>query len=140
MIAVAAVVIAALGMVCDFSGEGTAIVLLVDYFTNHRGTPDLALVGRMERAFTLLSAGAANGLYTVGGIMLTLITPGLPKWIRAAMWVTWLAGAGMTFCAMVNFVPGLILTTAVLFPPFLVWVAWMGARWPGASTLERSPL
>ena len=32
---------------------------------------------RIERDFTLLSAGAANGLYTVGGILLTLITPEL---------------------------------------------------------------
>jgi hypothetical protein len=138
-IAVAAVIITAFGMVCDFSGEGSAIILLIDLFANHVGTPDLAVVEHVERAFTLLSAGAANGLYTVGGIMLTLITPGLPKWIRAAMWVTWIAAAGMTICALPNFVPGLVLTTAALFPPFLVWVAWMGARLPASSAAERSP-
>ena len=31
----------------------------------------------LSAAFTLLSAGAANGLYTIGGILLTLVTPGL---------------------------------------------------------------
>jgi hypothetical protein len=138
-VAIAAVVITAFGVVCDFSGEGSAIVLLLDHLVNARAS-DFALVAKVERAFTLLSAGAANGLYTVGGIMLTVITAGLPSWVRVAMWVTWLAGIGMTVAAIANFVPGLIFTTTVLFPPFLTWVAWMGARWPAASAAERSPL
>src|SRR5262249_20617476 len=129
-VAIAAVVVTAFGMVCDFSGEGSAIILLVDHLVNRAAAPGFARVGQVERAFTLLSAGAANGLYTVGGIMLTVITPGLPNWVRAAMWVTWLAGIGMTVAAIADFVPGLVLTTTVLFPPFLIWVAWMGARWP----------
>ena len=141
-IAILAVVITAFGMVCDFSGEGSLILLLVDRLSNATDDSlsalELARAGNIERAFTLLSAGAANGLYTIGGIMLTLITPGLPTWVRAAMWVTWLAGIGMTVAAIANNTPGMVLTTAVVFPPFLVWVAWMGARWPAASLAERS--
>jgi hypothetical protein len=53
----------------------------------------------------------------------------LPKWVRVSMWITWLSGIGMTVAAIANSTPGMALTTAVLFPPFLVWVAWMGARW-----------
>jgi small multidrug resistance pump len=141
-IAILAVVITAFGMVCDFSGEGSLILLLVDGLT-HRAdsslsTLELARAANIERAFTLLSAGAANGLYTVGGIMLTLITTGLPRWVRAAMWITWFAGIGMTIATIANSTPGMVATTAVLFPPFLVWVAWMGARWPAVSLSARS--
>jgi hypothetical protein len=121
-------------MICDFSGEGSLILLPV----HSPDTRELARGTNIERAFTLLSAGAANGLYTVGGIMLTLITPGLPKWVRAAMWITWVAGIGMTVSAVANHTPGMVLTSAALFPPFLVWVVWMGARWPAVSLAERS--
>jgi hypothetical protein len=128
-----AVVITAIGMVCDFSGEGSLILLLVDCLTNTTvgflSTIEFSQARNIERAFTLLSAGAANGLYTIGGILLTVITPDLPKWVRVSMWITWLSGIGMTVAAIANSTPGMALTTAVLFPPFLVWVAWMGARW-----------
>jgi hypothetical protein len=141
-IAILAVVITAFGMVCDFGGEGSLILLLVDrlsYATDRSlSALELARVGNIERAFTLLSAGAANGLYTVGGIMLTLVTPGLPKWVRGAMWVTWIAAIGMSVAAIANSTPGMVLTTAAVFPPFLVWVTWMSARWPAASVAERS--
>ena len=84
---------------------------------------------KVERIFTLLSAGAANGLYTLSGMLLTLITPNLPGWVRAAMWGTWLGGGVMTAAAAVNWVGGIVSSTAVLFPVFIVWMAWMGARW-----------
>jgi hypothetical protein len=132
-LAVLAVVITALGMVCDFSGEGSAILLILDMFKgSHSGSlspQELARAGNIERTFTLLSAGVANTLYTVGGITLTLITSGLPSWVRAAMWLTWFAAAIMTVAAIANYMPGLVVSSAVLFPPFIAWVAWMGARW-----------
>ncbi len=122
--ATVAVLIAALGMVCDFSGEGSAILRLVEH-----APADAVGFTCVERDFTLLSAGAANGLYTIGGVLLTLVTPNLPRWIRGAMWVTWLAGAAMTLAAIANNVPGMVFSTAVLFPLLLVWIGWMGARW-----------
>ena len=59
IIAIAAVVITAFGMVCDFSGEGSLILLLVDRLLEipHgelSSTWDLARFGKIERAFTLL--------------------------------------------------------------------------------------
>lgn len=132
-IATFAVVITAIGMVCDFSGEGSLILLLVDRLPTPAGGSvagwDTAPFASVERAFTLSSAGAANGLYAVGGILLTLATPDLPKWIRAGMWITWLAAIGMTVAALANHTIGMAISTALLFPPFLVWVAWMGIRW-----------
>jgi hypothetical protein len=128
----AAVVIAAIGMVCDFGGEGSLILLLIERLPTPGGSPhdwDSARFAHVESAFTLLSAGAANGLYTIGGIMLTLVSPDSPKWVRAAMWLTWLASIGMTWAAVANLRGGMIVSTVLLFPPFLVWVAWMAARW-----------
>jgi len=133
-IATAAVIIAAFGMVCDFAGEASLILRLVEYAAS-----DLIAFAHIERQFTLLSAAAANGLYTVGGILLTLITTNLPRWVRWAMWITWAAGAAMTFAAFADFVPGLVISTAVLFPLFLVWVAWLGARWSTVSSVEQRP-
>jgi hypothetical protein len=122
-----AVLIAAIGTVFDFSGEGFLILLLVE-----RAAPlnDAGFVSA-ERAFTLLSAGAANLLYTIAGIILTLATPNLPKWIRMLMWITWLAGIGMTGAAIFDSVAGLVASSIMLFPLMFVWIAWMSARWRG---------
>jgi hypothetical protein len=84
---------------------------------------------RVERQFQWLSPAIANALYTVGGILLTLATPGLPKWVRGAMWTTWAAGVAMTVAAILDSVPGIVGSTVVLFPPLLAFTAWMGARW-----------
>ncbi|HEX4412846.1 MAG TPA: hypothetical protein VH107_04405 [Lacipirellulaceae bacterium] len=133
-ILVGAVILTAMGMVCDFSGEGSAIWRMVGAspvgtatMSSQAWVPDPFV--RAERDFTLFSAGAANGLYTLGGIILTLMSPNLPRWIRWAMWVTWVAAGVMTAAAIANNVTGMVVSTVVLFPPFLVWVAWMGARW-----------
>ncbi len=126
-IAIVAVVITALGMVCDFSGESLLALLLVERAATVGDNP--AALSGVERAFTLLSAGAANGLYTVGGILLTLATPDLPARVRITMWGTWLAGAGMTVAAVFNSVGGMVVSSVVLFPLLLLWMAWMGARW-----------
>lgn len=122
--AVVGVILCALGMVGDFSGEGSAILRLVELTSGN-----LDAYVNVERRFTLLSPGVANGLYTVGGILLMVVTPGLPRWIRAAMWITWLAGVAMTAAAIADSAIAIVVSTGVLFPPLLVWIAWMGARW-----------
>jgi hypothetical protein len=134
IVATLAILIAALGMVCDFSGECSAVLRLPEHLpavstaTANESWNDDVFV-KIERDFTLLSAGAANGLYTLGGILLTLIAPGLPPWVRWMMWTTWAAGIGMTVAAVANHTGGMMVTTAILFPLLLCWVAWLGARW-----------
>lgn len=133
-IGMSAVLIAAAGMVCDFSGESISALLLVE-----RAAPlavassptawDAASFVRGERAATLLTAGAANGFYTLGGLLLTLATPDLPRWVRHVMWGTWLAGLAMTVAAVIGHVGGMVAATLVLFPLFIGWTAWMGTRW-----------
>jgi hypothetical protein len=126
-VALVAVMITAIGMICDFSGEGLLALLLVERALTIGEDP--AAFAGVERTFTLLSAATANGLYTIGGALLTLATAGLPPWIRLAMWGTWLAGAGMTAAAVVDSVSGMVFSAVVLFPLLLTWMAWMGARW-----------
>ena len=77
----------------------------------------------------MLTAGAANALYTLGGLVLMLVTPELPRWVRMAMWGTWLAGFGMSVAALLDHVAGMALSTAVLFPLLISWSVWMGGRW-----------
>jgi hypothetical protein len=133
-IAIAAVVIAAIGMVCDFSGEGSGIVRLPEYTVGSLqsdvgGRWDSAALERVERDFRLCSAGAANGLYTLAGMILTLATRGIAGWVRALMWATWTAGVVMTISAVFNWLPAMVVSTTILFPLLLVWVVWMGVRW-----------
>jgi hypothetical protein len=130
----AAVVLTGFGTVCDFSGEGSAIWRMagqtqVDRANVNGEVGEVGSFIRAEREFTLLSAGAANGLYTIGGIVLTIMTPNLPRLVRWAIWVTWLAATVMTIAAIANHVGWMTVSTAIVFPPFLVWVGWMGARW-----------
>jgi hypothetical protein len=132
-----AVLIAALGMVCDLSGEALSVLLLVESvppigMTQAASTWDAARFLQIERIATLLTAGASNALYTLSGMLLMFATPELPRWVRAAMWVTWLAGVAMTVAGLLNHVGGMMVATAVLFPLLICWIAWMGARWERA--------
>jgi hypothetical protein len=132
-----AVLIAALGMVCDLSGESLSVLLLVENVppigtAEPMSAFDAARFLRIERIATLLTAGASNALYTLGGMLLMLATPELPRWVRASMWGTWLAGMAMTVAGLLNHVAGMMVATAVLFPLLICWVAWMGARWERA--------
>jgi hypothetical protein len=82
-----------------------------------------------ERVITLLTAGAANLLYTLGGAALMSWTKNLPGRVRMAMWGTWIAGGTMTLAAIFDHVAGMVAATAVLFPLLIAWTAWMGRRW-----------
>ena len=115
------VVIAGVGVVFDLWGE----TMLMSHAS---GSVDpLGSATAM-----LLTAGAANGLYTLAGILLMLSTRGLPGWVRALMWTTWIAGIAMTVLALADSVDGIVVASAVLFPVFVVWVTWMGLKWrPG---------
>ncbi len=141
-----AVVLAAAGLVCDFTGESVLSLVLVEQA--QLTSPKLArsfadqqpgaqadsshFAGRRfhiaERSATLLTAGVANALYTLGGILLTSSTPRLPIWVRSTMWVTWFAGAVMTVSAIAGISSGIAAATAILFPPLIVWVTWMALR------------
>jgi len=124
-LAMCGVLLAGLGSVCDLSGESISALLLVE----SSSLPDLAKFQLQERVATLLTAGAANLLYTLGGIVLMLGTPDFPQLVQRAMWITWLASAGMTLAALFDHAAGLVAFTAVLFPLLIAWTTWMGWTW-----------
>ncbi len=129
---VVATVVAAAGMVFDLSAESLYVTLLVERaasWVSGGGTLEDFLA--LQRLCLLLTAGAANGLYTLGGIVLTLGSPGLPVGVRVAMWMTWLAGFTMSVSALLGNIWGIALSTAILFPIFVGWVCWMGWKWSG---------
>jgi hypothetical protein len=118
----AAVAVAALGLSCDFAGESLLIAWLPrDYDT-------------LARAATLLSGAAANGLYTLAGIVLTLATPSLRGFLRAMTWTVWLAGGALTALAIAGSPIGIAVSTAILFVLFCPWVLLIGRM------LQISPL
>lgn len=122
-IPLAATFICGLGMVCDFSGEGLMLLWMPERIAAQ------SAFGDVERAFTLLCAGAANGLYTLAGILLTCLTRDLPRWVCAAMWTTWLAGAVMTIAGIADSMLWISISSAILFPLLLVWTLWMALLW-----------
>ena len=116
---------AAAGMACDLAGEGIFMSVLVERAVQG----DLPGLSEAQRQGILLTAGAANALYSIGGVILTLQTADLPRWVGRAMWATWLAGAAMTVCALLNRVTGLVISSAVLFPLLIAWTVWMALFW-----------
>jgi hypothetical protein len=133
-VATTAVLIAAVGLVCDLSGEALSVLYLVERAPppgiGHSAAEwDASAFVDVERTATLLTAGASNALYTLGGLVLMWATPDLPRYVRGAMWGTWLAGIVMTVAGVMNHVGGMMVSTAVLFPLLICWTAWLGARW-----------
>jgi len=100
---VAAVAIAAAGIVCDFSGESMFIAFPA-----------------LERTASLLTGGAANGLYTIAGILLTLETPRLP--LRWLAWIAWASGIALVIVTIVNLPTGVMIASAALMISFIPFV------------------
>ena len=123
-LALAAFAVAVSGICCDVSAESLYIGWL---------PRDLATVGPLA---TLLTGGAANGLYTVAGMMLTLGTPSLRGRLRAWTWAVWASGAGLTASALAGSVTGMIVSTGIMMPMFCPWVVVLG-RHLGSSDGRR---
>ena len=114
-LAVAAVGIAALGIACDLTAESLFIGWLPHDFE------------AISRAATLLTGGAANGLYTVAGVLLTIATPTLRGRILAWTWAVWVVGFLLSAFSMLGNIPGIAVSTAALFILFCPWCVAM--RW-----------
>ena len=103
------VVIAAAGLLCDWTGESLFIF-----------RPDL------DRAASLLTGGAANGLYTLAGILLTLATPSLPfRWLA---WLAWINGIALMIMTILDLRSGVVITTVALMTFFIPWLFIMSRR------------
>ena len=104
--------VAAAGLACDILAESLYIGWLPDRMEH------------VQRVGSLLTGGAANGLYTLAGVLLTLGTPGLRGVLRAWTWVVWAAGAALSATAIAGSVPGMTLSAGALMILFCPW-AWM---------------
>ncbi|HYS28289.1 MAG TPA: hypothetical protein VEQ12_02135 [Candidatus Limnocylindria bacterium] len=114
-VATIAVGIAVAGIACDVSAESLLIGWLP---ANFEATTRLA---------TVLTGGAANGLYTIAGIVLTTITPFRSARFRAWTWAVWVAGVFLSAFALAGWISGIALSTAILFVLFCPWAYAM--RW-----------
>lgn len=104
---IAAVAIAATGIVCDFTGESMFISFPA-----------------LERLSSLITGVAANGLYTLAGILLTLHTPKLP--LRWLAWTAWSSGIALIIVTILNVQIGIVIASALLmisFVPFVIAMA-----------------
>lgn len=105
-----AFVVAVPGLFCDFFGES------------------LLISSRADRLASLLMGGAANGLYTLAGILLTVATPGLRGWLRALSWAVWASGVALTVFTVAGWPAGSVTASAILMVLFIPWVLMFGER------------
>ena len=107
--------LAVLGFAADITAESVLIVLAPD-------RPGLA------RASFALTGGAANGLYTLAGALLTLRTPGMRGAFALWTWAIWGSGAVLSAAALAEVPLAVAAASAVLFALFVPWCVAMGRR------------
>jgi hypothetical protein len=118
---VAALAVAAAGLACDLFAESLLIGWLPrDY-------------DRIAPLATACTGAAANGLYTLAGIMLTLLTRSLRGLGLAFTWAVWLAGLALTGCSLARLPLGIAVATGVLFALFCPWTVWLGRTLPALA-------
>jgi hypothetical protein len=105
--AIAAFVIAGAGILCDYAGESMLIIA-------HAG-----------RVAWLLTGGAANALYTLAGVLLTIATPAMRPLVRSWAWLVWICGAALTILTIANSATGVMMSSAALMLVFVPWVVAM---------------
>jgi hypothetical protein len=99
----APVVIASAGIVCDFIGESMFMT-----------QPQL------ERFASLLTGSAANGLYTIAAILLTVNSPAIP--LRWLAWIAWLSGIALFIITIFNWQTAVVASSATLMTSFVLWL------------------
>ena len=125
--AVAAVGVAAAGLACDLFAES----LLIGWLPRE--------YDRIAPLATLCTGAAANGLYTLAGIALTVLTRSLRGFLLALTWAVWLAGLALTVCAVARLPAGIAVSTGVLFALFCPWAVWLGRTLPAAEGKQPAP-
>lgn len=120
--AIAAVGVAVAGVVCDLFAES----LLLGWLPRE--------YDRIAPLATMCTGAAANGLYTVAGIALTLLTRALRGFLLAVTWAVWLAGLALSVCTVAGLPAGIAVSTGVLFALFCPWAIWLGRTLPAAES------
>ena len=115
----------AAGLVCDLSGEALQIV----WATEAAAAPeDFAAA---VRCYNVLGPGVANGLYCIGGLMLSVCS-WRTGWLRGAAGVlgiaVWIVGLGLTAAAFAEHRIAMLAFGAAVMLLFLPWAAIMAWR------------
>ncbi len=113
--ALAAFLVAAAGVACDLLAESLFIGWLPER------------IEQVQRIGSLLTGGAANGLYTLAGIILTVQTPSLRGGLLVWTWAVWAAGVALTATAFAGSLSGMAISTSALMILFCPW-AWVMGR------------
>jgi uncharacterized protein YqjF (DUF2071 family) len=85
-----------------------------------------------DRAYVVISIGLANGLYTIGGIILTALafkTPGFPKWLAWFGAVVWALSIDLSVAGLMGDGVVIQLASGLVFAAFLPWTVLMGYGW-----------
>jgi len=85
-----------------------------------------------DRAYIVISMGLANGLYTIGGIILTALafkTRGFPKWLAWFSALVWALSLALSIAALIGDGAWIQFVSALVFAVFLPWVVLMGYGW-----------
>jgi hypothetical protein len=113
-LALVALAVALTGLVCDLFAES----LLIGWLP-HR-------IDTVAPLASLLTGGAANGLYSVAGALLTLCTPALRGALCALAWAVWASGFALTIFTISGSIFGMVISTVALMTLLCPWVAVFG--------------
>jgi uncharacterized protein YqjF (DUF2071 family) len=134
---VPACLIVVLGLVFDLVGETVNLVWLT------RPGLTVEAFARGARLYAILSAGTANGLYCIGGLVLSAVSwrsGWLRGWIGVLGMAMWGVGLALTVMVILDLGTGMIVTGAgvmVLYIPWATLVGWkmsrpQAAEWSGS--------
>jgi hypothetical protein len=102
------------GLVCDLFAES----LLIGWLP--------ARIDTIAPLASLLTGGAANGLYSFAGALLTIGTPALRGALRVLAWAVWVSGFALTTFTISGSVSGMVISTAALMTLLCPWIAAFG--------------
>ena len=113
------VLLTAAAIAPDLSAQAIEVGLLPDLA--QRADVDHFIL--LNRAATLLSGLAANGLYSLSALILAWTTRGAyPRWVVSAGLVVALSGFWLSAAALIHSVDGMFWSNVVLVPGILIWL------------------
>ncbi len=124
------IVLMGIGVIFDLAGETTLIA---------GATRTDAAAAEFEETFRFyqwMSPVIANGLYCVGGLLISIMSC-LAGWWRVADRlgiVMWSVGLGLSAFAILEYERGMVISGAAVMITFLVWSTLLGWRMRPAST------
>jgi hypothetical protein len=130
---IVAVALCFAGAIVDWLDE-TMLVGLVPSLAAHAATDAFAasLFSWWERYYLVASLGLANGLYSIGGLSLSVLafkTRGFPRWLAWLSSATWIASLAIIFLGLLGDRGGIFVTSVAAFALFMPWMLVLGYGW-----------